>query len=164
MSAVEKLRAGGRTVEIYRPEKVLFPGDGITKAEPAGYYRTVAVVPASMTSVPSPASSPRSWRLAIPTKLTTEQSKRARRGRLCLDLQRNAYAQITVAPYAVRARPGAPVAAPVGWAEVDDPELTPGRWTPACAEQLLKADAWRGGNLRGRSLKPARRRLAGLRK
>ncbi|RSS36170.1 ATP-dependent DNA ligase, partial [Streptomyces sp. WAC07061] len=38
----ERLRAGRRTVEIGRPDKVLFPGDGISKADLAGYYRTVA--------------------------------------------------------------------------------------------------------------------------
>ncbi|KUL36851.1 ATP-dependent DNA ligase [Streptomyces sp. NRRL F-4489] len=98
-----------------------------------------------------------------PDHLTTEQSKPARRGRLYLDIQRNAYAQTAVTPYAVRARPGAPLAAPLTWDDVDDPELTPQRWTLATAEQLLKNDPWRGSRPRGRSLGPARRRLAALR-
>ncbi|MCK7624345.1 non-homologous end-joining DNA ligase [Streptomyces sp. RS10V-4] len=97
-----------------------------------------------------------------PDRLTTEQSKQARRGRLYLDIQRNAYAQTAVAPYAVRARPGAPLAAPLTWDDVDDPELTPQRWTLATAEQLRKNDPWRGSRPRGRSLRPARRRLAAL--
>lgn len=43
-----------------------------------------------------------------PDRFTTEPRKKARRGRLYLDIGRNAYAQTAVAPYAVRARPGAP--------------------------------------------------------
>ncbi|MER6298044.1 non-homologous end-joining DNA ligase [Kitasatospora sp. NPDC001539] len=98
-----------------------------------------------------------------PDRLTTEARKRARAGRLYLDLQRNAYAQTAVAPYAVRALPGAPVAAPVGWDDVADPDLTPQRWTLATVDRLLEADPWRDAPSRGRSLHPARRRLAALR-
>jgi bifunctional non-homologous end joining protein LigD len=47
-----------------------------------------------------------------PDRLTTEQRKDKRKGRLYLDAMRNAYAQTAVPPYAVRARPGATVAAP----------------------------------------------------
>lgn len=53
-----------------------------------------------------------------PEHLTVEPRIRARRGRLYLDTARNAYAQTAVAPYAVRARPGAPVACPIGWDEL----------------------------------------------
>ncbi|MFE5588313.1 non-homologous end-joining DNA ligase [Kitasatospora sp. NPDC056531] len=98
-----------------------------------------------------------------PDRLTTETRKQARRGRLYLDVQRNAYAQTAVTPYAVRAGPGAPVAAPISWAEVDDPDLTPQRWTLATVDGLLKDDPWRDAPRRGRSLNPARRRLAALR-
>lgn len=97
-----------------------------------------------------------------PDALTTEARKDARGGRLYLDVQRNAYGQTAVAPYSVRSLPGAPVAAPLAWDDVEDPELTAGRHTLAAAEQLLKTDPWRGTS-RGRSLGPARRRLAGLR-
>ena len=34
-----------------------------------------------------------------------------------------------VAPYAVRPAPGAPVSAPIDWAELEDPDLRPDRWT-----------------------------------
>lgn len=96
-----------------------------------------------------------------PRTLTTEARKAARRGRLYLDVQRNGYAQTAVAPYSVRSRPGAPVAAPLAWEDVEDPELTSRRWTVEHAEELVKADPWRGAP-RGRSLAPARRRLAAL--
>ena len=42
MSAAHKVRAGRRIVEVGRPEKVLFADDGVTKADLAAYYRTVA--------------------------------------------------------------------------------------------------------------------------
>lgn len=54
-----------------------------------------------------------------PGDLTTEFRKAARRGRLFVDYLRNGREQLAVAPYAVRARPGASVATPVTWAELD---------------------------------------------
>jgi len=50
----------------------------------------------------------------------TLEARKARRGdRVYIDVMRNAYAQRAVAPYAVRARPGAPVATPIEWSELD---------------------------------------------
>jgi bifunctional non-homologous end joining protein LigD len=40
----EAIRVGGRLVEITRPEKLLFPGDRITKREFVEYYRRIAPV------------------------------------------------------------------------------------------------------------------------
>ena len=59
--------------------------------------------------------------------LTTFWRKEKREGRVLLDTARNTYGQTTVAPYAVRAIPGAPVAAPLAWEELEDPELHPRR-------------------------------------
>ena len=42
-----------------------------------------------------------------------------------LDVNRNAYAQTVVAPYAVRAKEGAPVAMPVTWAMVESADRRP---------------------------------------
>jgi bifunctional non-homologous end joining protein LigD len=53
-----------------------------------------------------------------PAVFTVETRKQARRGRLFLDTGRNGYAQTAVAPYAVRALDGAPVACPLGWSEL----------------------------------------------
>src|SRR5439155_13375577 len=47
-----------------------------------------------------------------PDSLTTSWRKAGRGGRVLVDTARNTYAQTTVAPYAVRALPGAPVATP----------------------------------------------------
>jgi bifunctional non-homologous end joining protein LigD len=96
-----------------------------------------------------------------PNALTTEARKQARRGRLYLDVQRNAYAQTAVAPYAVRALPGAPIAAPLAWEDVEDPDLTAQRWTIDTADQLMKSNPWRRAP-RPRSLRPARKRLDAL--
>jgi bifunctional non-homologous end joining protein LigD len=95
-----------------------------------------------------------------PDRLTTEQRKSRRKGRVYLDVQRNAYAQTAVAPYAVRALPGAPVAMPLAREELDDPELTARRWTIATAAERARADPWSDAPRRGRSVRPARRRLA----
>jgi bifunctional non-homologous end joining protein LigD len=62
---------------------------------------------------------------ADPDHLTTEFTKQKREGRLFLDVNRNAYAQTAVAPYAVRARNGAPIAVPVNWSDVESDELRP---------------------------------------
>ena len=56
--------------------------------------------------------------------LTTEWRKNKREGRILVDTARNTYGQTVVAPYAVRALPGAPVATPLAWDEVEDPQLT----------------------------------------
>jgi len=54
-----------------------------------------------------------------PDDLTVEQAIKKRQARLFIDTNRNAYAQTSVAPYSVRARTGATVAAPVHWQELE---------------------------------------------
>ncbi|MCF6525762.1 non-homologous end-joining DNA ligase [Streptomyces sp. JJ36] len=98
-----------------------------------------------------------------PERLTTRQRKTERRGRVYLDVQRNGYAQTAVAPYAVRALPGGPLAVPVSHDELDDPELTPRRWTLAEPGDRLEKDPWHGLPSRGRGLRAARRRLDAVR-
>ncbi|MFF4019034.1 non-homologous end-joining DNA ligase [Streptomyces sp. NPDC001843] len=94
-----------------------------------------------------------------PDRLTTAARKKDRGDRLYLDVQRNGYAQTAVAPFTVRARPGAPVAVPVSWDQLDDPDLGPRRWTIEDAVDQARSDPWAGLLGRGRSLGPARRRL-----
>jgi bifunctional non-homologous end joining protein LigD len=97
-----------------------------------------------------------------PERLTTEFRKEARRGRLFLDVTRNAYAQTTPATYAVRALPGAPVATPLDWSEVEDAHVTPGRFTIRTVPRRLDRDGdpWKGLARKGRSLRQARNMLA----
>ena len=101
-----------------------------------------------------------------PDVITTEQRRQQRGGRVYADIMRNAYAQTVIAPYAVRARPGAPIATPVSWDEVADPELSPQRFTlrggggrPAGANG---AGPWSGMTRHRRSLDGPSRRLRAL--
>jgi bifunctional non-homologous end joining protein LigD len=82
----------------------------------------------------------------LPDQLTTSWRKAGRGGRVLVDAARNTYAQTAVAPYAVRAKPGAPVATPLAWDELDDPELNPRRWTLATVPERLAehGDPWEG--------------------
>jgi bifunctional non-homologous end joining protein LigD len=77
--------------------------------------------------------------------LTIEQRKKARGHRVYLDVMRNAYGQTAVAPYTVRARPGAPVATPLDWSELDGAGLAPDRYTISSIFKRLarKKDPWR---------------------
>jgi bifunctional non-homologous end joining protein LigD len=99
-----------------------------------------------------------------PERLTTEQRKEQRGQRLYLDLMRNGYAQMVVAPYSVRARPGAPVATPLDWAELDG-DLSPGQFTlRTLGDRLARQsrDPWAGMTRHRRGLSAPRRRLAAL--
>lgn len=97
-----------------------------------------------------------------PDRLTTAARKKDRGDRLYLDVQRNAYAQTAVAPFTVRAKPGAPVATPMAWTQLDDPGLDARRWTIADAVEQARTNPWAGVLSKGRALGPARRRLNAL--
>jgi bifunctional non-homologous end joining protein LigD len=94
-----------------------------------------------------------------PEELTAAFSKAARQGRLYLDTARNGWAQTAIAPYSVRPRPGAPVATPITWDELDDPGLRPDGWTIATARDRVDeaGDPWSGMARHARSLLPRRR-------
>jgi bifunctional non-homologous end joining protein LigD len=64
-----------------------------------------------------------------PDEFTLAFFKKDRGDRLLLDINRNAYQQHAVAPYSLRALPGAPVAAPLEWDEALSPRWDPQRWT-----------------------------------
>jgi bifunctional non-homologous end joining protein LigD len=99
-----------------------------------------------------------------PKRLTTEQRKEERRGRLFVDTGRNAYAQTAVAPYAVRAKPGAPVATPLDWKELEDRHLNARHFTLRNLRQRLdqKTDPWREMEKKATALDRARQRLQEL--
>ena len=88
-----------------------------------------------------------------PRHLTLEWHKADRGRRIYIDVNRIAYAQHAVAPYAVRPRGQAPVAVPVHWEELSDRALKPDRWTIRnLAARLDDGDPWRGMNRHARSL------------
>ena len=99
-----------------------------------------------------------------PRELTTAKRKAKRGDRVFVDVARNAYAQTAVAPYSVRARPQAPVATPIEWAELHDPKLGPQRYTIRNIARRLahKHDPWAGIDRHARALGPARQRLDSL--
>ena len=93
-------------------------------------------------------------------RYTLEQRKKKRGGRILLDMLRNAYGATSVAPYAVRARPGAPVATPVDWHEVEA-GASPRDWTIRNVPDRLaqKDDPWAGLMRHALSLAGRRERL-----
>jgi bifunctional non-homologous end joining protein LigD len=99
-----------------------------------------------------------------PDALTTEQRKDKRASRLYLDVGRNSYAQTAVAPYSVRAREGAPVAAPVAWKELETKRLESRSFTIDNVFRRLGQieDPWDGWRRRATSLQSAKKRLEAL--
>lgn len=89
--------------------------------------------------------------------LTMEFNKDKREGRVFVDCLRNRRAHTAVVPWAVRAKPGAPVATPVAYGELT-PELSPRAWS---LRDLRAGDPWEGFSSAGASPRPAARKLAG---
>jgi len=99
-----------------------------------------------------------------PDALTTAQRKDQRRGRLYLDVARNAYGQTAVAPWSVRPLPGAPLAAPVAWRDLERGRVGPRDYTVDNVFRRLaqRDDPWAGMMRHARSLNGPRRRLERL--
>jgi bifunctional non-homologous end joining protein LigD len=87
-----------------------------------------------------------------PRRLTLQWRRADRGARIYVDVNRINYAQHAVAPYAVRATPGAPVAMPIEWDELSDSALRPDSWTVRNAADRVagRGDAWKGINTRAR--------------
>lgn len=96
-----------------------------------------------------------------PELMTIEKTKDQRGDRVYLDVQRNAYGQTAVAPYAVRARPGAPVATPLRWSEAQAGDLGPRQYHVGNLFQRLGQidDPWADIAQHACSLKNARKRF-----
>lgn len=97
----------------------------------------------------------------LPDELTLESRKAKRGDRMLVDVNRNAYAQTAVPPYAVRPRAQAPVATPLEWEELSDSRLRPDRWTVKNLFRRLssKGDPWAGMARSARGLSEPRKRL-----
>jgi bifunctional non-homologous end joining protein LigD len=99
---------GQRGVQIWVPV-----APGYTYAETRGWVEKVS----------------RAVGATVPELISWEWNKDRRGGRARLDYTQNIVNKTLVAPWSVRPRPGAPVSVPITWAELDDPDLAPDRWT-----------------------------------
>ena len=99
-----------------------------------------------------------SW---APAERTMEQLKAKRGGRVFIDINRNAYAQLVAPAYAVRARKGAPVSVPIDWSELRKKNLRSDSVTIRTVfDRLDKArDPWANFWRSGVTLARARRKL-----
>ncbi|MDY6995562.1 MAG: non-homologous end-joining DNA ligase [Actinomycetota bacterium] len=99
-----------------------------------------------------------------PDHRTVEVRKNKRGGRVYLDVMRNAYAQTAVAPYAVRATPGAPAATPLEWDELGRRGLRADRFTIRDLPKRVaeRGDPWSQMNRHARTLSRPLQRLAKL--
>ena len=85
---------------------------------------------------------------AFPDLTTLEQRKDKRGDKVFLDYLRNEYGQTCIAPYCLRALPGAPVAAPVRTDELDRSSLSPRQYTLSSIFRRLSRieDPWKQFN------------------
>ncbi len=94
---------------------------------------------------------------SIPDSFTTETRKDKRGHRLFIDYTRNAFGQTKVAPYTVRAKPGAPVATPVEWDELDQIDSQSYNIRNVLKRVSEKGDPWQGMQKYAASLKPIKK-------
>jgi bifunctional non-homologous end joining protein LigD len=97
--------------------------------------------------------------------LTQELSKADRGGRILVDTGRNGYSATFAAPYAVRAKPGAPVSAPCRWEELERGEIGPRTLTlrTMAARITEVGDLWSDMRRRRRSLRRPMEQLRRMR-
>jgi bifunctional non-homologous end joining protein LigD len=100
--------SGQRGIQVWIPIKPIYGFDQ-TRDWVAALSRTVAT--------------------AAPALVSWQWEKSRRDGLARLDYTQNAWNKTLVAPYSVRPVAGGAVSAPISWDELDDPELSPGRWT-----------------------------------
>jgi bifunctional non-homologous end joining protein LigD len=99
-----------------------------------------------------------------PDHLTQEFHKVDRAGRILIDTGRNGYSATFAAPYAVRARAGAPVSAPCTWEEIERGTVGPRTFTLRTMAQRMHevGDLWADMRKRRRSLRRAMARVRHL--
>jgi bifunctional non-homologous end joining protein LigD len=95
-----------------------------------------------------------------PDRFTVQQRKEHRRGRVFVDTLRNAYGATAAAPYTVRALPGAPVATPIEWDELEA-GVEPRSWDISSVPNRMaqRDDPWASMMRHARSLAGRRKRL-----
>jgi bifunctional non-homologous end joining protein LigD len=100
-----------------------------------------------------------------PKNLTQEFSKADRGARIYVDTGRNDYSATWAAPYAVRAKPGAPVSAPCTWQEVEGATVGPRSFSLRTMGRRVAdvGDLWSDLWKKGRSLRRPLQRLGRMR-
>jgi bifunctional non-homologous end joining protein LigD len=99
-----------------------------------------------------------------PQRYTTNQSKRARQDRIYIDYLRNARGSTAIGAYSTRARPGAPVATPLFWSEVEEAVRPEGFTVATISNRIaaLKSDPWAEISTVRQVITPAVQRKLGL--
>lgn len=87
-----------------------------------------------------------------PDLLTARMTKSKRTGKIFVDYFRNDPEATAIASYSVRARPGAPVAVPVSWDEVDSARALPQVSLRGMVERMGQPDPWAGFRKQQRAL------------
>lgn len=152
------VRSGARTLRAILQDVGLVPYVKTTGSK--GLHITVPIVPTSFERVQAMAARVAELLVAdSPGRFTSEFYKEKRRGRVFVDINRNAYGQTAVPPYAVRPRPGAPVATPVRWDELG--RISPTRFSVRNLFRRLgrSGDPWRDMQRHAASLPEAAARL-----
>lgn len=80
---------------------------------------------------------------AAPDRYTATMSKAKRKGRIFIDWLRNERGSTAIAPFSVRARPGAPVALPVSWEELRKLKAANEFSLEAALARSKEPDPWR---------------------
>ncbi|WP_148716528.1 DNA ligase D [Chitinolyticbacter meiyuanensis] len=82
----------------------------------------------------------------LPDRFTTKLAKQQRGGKIFIDYLRNGLGATAVAAFSTRARPGAPVATPITWAELEAGVESASFTVENIGERLaqLKSDPWDG--------------------
>lgn len=77
-----------------------------------------------------------------PDQFVATASKARRKGKIFIDWLRNQRGSTAISPYAVRARPGAPVATPVTWQELEHITSASAFYVSSMAERLQAPCPW----------------------
>lgn len=97
---------------------------------------------------------------AAPDRYTATVSKAKRAGKILIDYLRNDPESTAIATWSPRRRPGAPVAVPLEWDELDD-DKQPVVSLRAVKPRLALPDPWAGFEAARRALTPAIRARVG---
>lgn len=99
-----------------------------------------------------------------PEHLTLEMHKDKREGKIFVDYLRNGFSATSICPYSTRPLPGASVATPLAWSEVEKGRLKPNQFTIKNIFKRLssKKDPWKDFEKHKDSVKKAKKALEAI--